>query len=907
MSALLTRFSSVVTVALLLFGLPPAAPDVVVPPEEPEAVEWEIPWFPEARSTRPVPEPEGTPWSVALEEIPSDAVPWSPTDDTDLLWLSREEVLELFATGSVTEGGEAVAGEMPAAQPASASGRIPGVAANAASGSTMAAPMVIPRGEVGSAGSLTLVFSSAMVALGDVDADDLPVALDPAPEGTWSWLDPHTLRFEPAAGRLPGGTRYTVTVPEGTLDLAGARLAEDHVEVLELRGPRALGGAPNRGITEWQPVFLLKMDQDTDPAIMAASAVLGFDGGTMGLEPAELDDVPEVHREAAERLPGGVPVAIRAAGDLPAETDVTLRLGADLTSVEGPLPSGRPQTLSFRTKGAFRVETDGCLDADTPCRVDAPVQVAFSTPIDPDQPLADLVQLDPLPHGLRVEARGRNLHLWGDFQPHTAYDLVLNASLQDTFGQSLGAQVSEILYLGGAGRFLTVGHPPLVTVPAAGFQGVGEGSAARLELLTRGVTHVELRQYDVDPAEWEALVEEGGLGADPQRPLPPESRLRSVDTLHIEDGERMAAYREVALDAAFLEDGGHLLAVGRELRDSAEGEGVDPGLEEFGDESVDEAPLSGAVWVQSTSLGVEVVRGADDARVLVTTPSGDPVPGAGVRLGAEDTPEVTDDRGIAVVSLPVEGLRALRVEHDGRVTLVQLPGASWASEGVHPRPVWHAETDRGVYRAGEPLRLQGWIREFDEARQGLGLPTRAGAVGYQVTISSHGDGGRVLERGRVLAEGEVELTPAGGFQVAADLPRDVGAGMVEVRIRALTSVGSPDPDLEGWEIVRRVQVQEFRRPEYETSVEASHTSAMDGESFEVVAEALYFDGPPPLRRRGDVAYLREPQPLRARRVGRMELRIPGSKRSRVPEHHLGVEGDGGRDGRQGAPRHPHLP
>src|SRR5688572_2023567 len=81
-----------------------------------------------------------------------------------------------------------------------------------------------PEGEVPSAAHVSVTFSQPMVAVTSHDelaAEARPVRLTPEPPGRWRWVGTRTLLFEPAGGRLPMATEYTVTVPGGVRAASG--------------------------------------------------------------------------------------------------------------------------------------------------------------------------------------------------------------------------------------------------------------------------------------------------------------------------------------------------------------------------------------------------------------------------------------------------------------------------------------------------------------------------------------------------------------------------------------------------------------------------------------------------------------------------------------------------------------
>ena len=81
----------------------------------------------------------------------------------------------------------------------------------------MQAPQILPAGgDVVLEAELRVRFVDPMVAVAEVGAARGPIAtIDPPIAGAWRWNDTREAQFTPAAGRLPGSTKITVTVPAG--------------------------------------------------------------------------------------------------------------------------------------------------------------------------------------------------------------------------------------------------------------------------------------------------------------------------------------------------------------------------------------------------------------------------------------------------------------------------------------------------------------------------------------------------------------------------------------------------------------------------------------------------------------------------------------------------------------------
>ncbi|MBK9371869.1 MAG: hypothetical protein IPN01_37195 [Deltaproteobacteria bacterium] len=141
---------------------------------------------------------------------------------------------------------------------------------------------------------------------------------------------------------------------------------------------------------------------------------------------------------------------------------------------------------------------------------------------------------------------------------------------------------------------------------------------------------------------------------------------------------------------------------------------------------------------------------------------------------------------------------------------------------------WLTFDDRGLYRPGETARLKGWIRRVKPGPKGdvRGLGDGARAVKWLLRDSV----------GNEIQKGEVMLSKLGGFDLSLNLPAtmNLGTGYVELAL-----VGG---DLDGGGFTHPLNVQEFRRPEFEVGMSVGDGPYVLGERFLATVTASYFAG-----------------------------------------------------------------
>src|SRR6185295_19279351 len=93
-------------------------------------------------------------------------------------------------------------------------------------------------------------------------------------------------------------------------------------------------------------------------------------------------------------------------------------------------------------------------------------------------------------------------------------------------------------------------------------------------------------------------------------------------------------------------------------------------------------------------------------------------------------------------------------------------------------------------------------------------------------------------RGNEVLKGAAQVNPLGGFDAAFKLPATMNLGNAFLQLEAReVSVA-----LSNLEFNHQLQVQEFRRPEFEVTAQASDGPHFVGDSANVTATAVYYAG-----------------------------------------------------------------
>jgi uncharacterized protein YfaS (alpha-2-macroglobulin family) len=604
-----------------------------------------------------------------------------------------------------------------------------------------------PSGETSHAVEVSLLFNRPMRPLEVAGEDSAPpahisVARGQAPAGTWRWLGTSALMFAPK-DRLPEATEYEVTVPAGTRSLAGDVLAGDYTLRFSTPRPRLERLEPGDGDDQLLPTqtFEARFNQPVDPQEVERAATLWLTGWANARTVALHASRPDATNPKLVRLTPSAP--------LPLGTNVELKFDDGLKGLEGPLSTAAPKTFKMATYAPLRVLKVLCGDLDSPTRCEPNTTLEIQ--------LLNHVPFGELKSHLRLEPAAKlswdsddadaafesefsaSVH----FRPGTHYRLVVTAGLHDRYGQTLAQDFTASIdvkdvapdeSIGVHGTFVeaTPARPLVVPVRSVNMDayGLAVGTLDEKEL-----TRLQLNSWTGQPGERLAYAK-ALPGAQFETVIPKAARneafLKTVDL-----GPLLASTG--GRGAAFL------------------------------------ATASGIQTLDVTDLGISGQMSRFGSRVWVTRLStGAPVEAAAVAI-TDKTRTVfetkTDARGIAVIPpdrySPVEqhddeagadGSHLLVARLDGDWTWRRVDDVYWHWWGGPldltggPDVIGKLITDRGVYRPGETIEVQGIFR----TAQPHGTATPAGR---EVEVTLHDEQNEDLFTGKAKLDefGEVAL------------------------------------------------------------------------------------------------------------------------------------------------------
>jgi len=694
-----------------------------------------------------------------------------------------------------------------------------------------------PEGEIPIAPFLSVTFNQPMVPLTTLaalselpSAADVPVTITPALPGVWKWLGTKTLTFEYESAeidRFPKATEYTVEIPAGTTSATGGELAETVTWTFRTPPPKLEYTYPSGGPQPLNPLIFVSFDQQIDPAAVLETISVTAGGEEYAVQLATDEAVaaaPHVSRLAKQVLAGRW-LAFRAEQEFPAGTTVTVNIGPNTPSAEGPLTTDAVQSFSFTTYSPLRIDEHGCGWGGSECPPFTPFFIRFNNAIDESQFDPALITVEPEIPGLIVEVFGSSLELRGATQGRTTYEVTVSGEITDIFGQTLGEAETLTFQTGPATAFLTGPSNNFVTLDPS-------SSAPLFTIYSVNYDKVRLRAFRVTPDLWpdyQRYLREDAYQENPPDP-PGRKVLEEVVTIDAVEDELIET--GIDLSEALAGNTGHLIVVvdvPRNLLSSL--------LSRLPFGQREQIPTIRA-WVQVTQIGLDAFVDHSEMVVWATAlQDGAPLNNVEVSLLNSDITATTDDAGVARFDLPSRPSPVLIGTMGDDVAMLPQNNYYWGDGGWIQSPVqdelrWYVFDDRQMYRPGEEVHVKGWLRRIGAKQTGDVSLLGDSSVSVQYTVSD--------PQGNQLADGVLDVTELGGFDFAFSLPENANLGYASIYLSARNVSGVYSTDY-----YHNFQIQEFRRPEFEVTARNEEKGPFFiGDDAVVAISAQYYAGGP---------------------------------------------------------------
>jgi uncharacterized protein YfaS (alpha-2-macroglobulin family) len=679
----------------------------------------------------------------------------------------------------------------------------------------------MPEGKVPLAPELSVTFSQPMVAVtsqGDAAANQ-PVTLTPTPKGHWRWIGTRTILFDPDV-RFPQATTYKVEIKAGTKSASGSVLKEAVAFSFETPAPKVVASYPSPYLPQRLdvPMFLV-FDQKIDQLAVVDKIRVTADAQNI---PVRLIDRTEIAKDkqleslvasSIKNEQDGRWLAFKATQPFPKDAQITVTLPVGVPSAEGPNTTKEAQANGFRTYPPLKIQEAQC-GWGSDCPPGMPFQIVFNNPLDQDRFEDAQLTITPEIPGVKIMQSGQVVSVVGMTSPRTSYKVIVSGGVLDEFGQQLGADTTLAFNVGDSQPTFFGPSGMVVLDPAA--------KQPTLDFFSTNYEQLKVRLYQVTPADFDAYM--FYLRNQWNRDKPPKLPGKKVFDQLVKASSKKNDLVETSLDLRPALNGaglGHAIAIVEPY----------PWKQDYD-------PPRLISWVQSTRLGVDAYVDSGNLIGFVTDlDTGKAAANVALEVRPFGTKGTTDDKGLATLALTSGGVKGMHhlIARRGDDTAFLAEYAeywnesgSWVKQSRSNQLAWYVIDDRKMYKPGEEVSLKGWLRVLDPNEHGdlNGIGGAVSSVTYTVTDGT----------GNKLAQGSAPVNVVGGFDTKFTLPKTPNLGYANIKFEAQGRMRG--------EYSHGFQIEEFRRPEFEVTAQASQGPFLVGGSGDVTVNAKYFSGGP---------------------------------------------------------------
>jgi hypothetical protein len=684
-----------------------------------------------------------------------------------------------------------------------------------------------PEGEIPIAPFVSVTFNQPMVplgTLGDLGAEDIPVQVDPPLPGTWRWMGTRTLTFEydsELIDHLPKATSYTVTIPAGTESVSGGVLAESVTWTFSTPPPVVTTFYPQNIPQPLHPLMFVAFDQRVNPDAVLKTIQVYAGNKLVDLVLATSSEIEKNEQvsQYVKNAQDGRWLVFKALYPFPADTSISITVGPGTPSAEGPLVTTSAQSFGFSTYAPLKIVEHGCTWYDGPCPPMTPFFIRFNNPLDTKVFTQEMLQVSPEIPGMVVNLYGETIVISGETKGQTTYTVTLSASLKDIFGQTLGREQRLTFKVGKAEPRLPGPDQIFVTLDPVSKKPV-------FSVYAINYAKFPVKIYAVQLEDWKAFQTYMRNWQQTDKPSQIPGKLVFDDTITLDIPDDTLS--EVNIDLSpYLNNGyGHFIV------------NVQPpaGMFESQNDKWQRYSQTIHTWVQVTQIGVDAYTDYSDMIVWTTDlKDGSPLSGISIQVEKGGRTFTTGSDGTARVAIPSGATYLVASQGADKAMLLYSPYI-WEDTGWQPSSPsdslrWYTFDDRKMYRPGEEVHIKGWLRQLGGRQNG-----DVSLVGNKTTSVSY----QLMDpQGNAIGDGQADVNALGGFDFAFTIPQAVNLGYAQVNLIAQGDLG----DLSGTSFTHSLQIQEFRRPEFEVSARNETTGPYFADGHAVLAvEAKYYAG-----------------------------------------------------------------
>lgn len=692
-----------------------------------------------------------------------------------------------------------------------------------------------PEGEVALAPTLSVTFSQPMVAVSSQEeaATIVPITLTPQPKGKWRWLGTQTLIFQPETegGRLPMATDYTVTIPAGTRSALGNSLPEARTFAFATPPPTLIRSYPNNDSQPRDALMFLEFDQRIEPTrVLERIGIQSANNTKLRLATSEEIAADTSLNNRIKQAQEGRWLVLRAIDSggttkdaLPSDTDIKVVIAPGTPSAEGTRTTTKEQSFDFKTYGVMRVIDTQC-GYEKRCSPFDSFSVAFSNQLDSESFQSSQVKITPDIPDAKISHSYNSISIEGAKRSNTTYTVTLDRAIKDTFNQTLTGNTRLTFKV-------TTADPSLFTT-GDGFVVLDPAGKRSFAVYSVNYTRLKVALYKVTPADWQQFLAYQAVRRQQRDVIQRPGKLvfdKVIDVLGNTD-----ELIETAIDLSpALTNGFGQVFVSVEPVESAKDRNKP--LNVYANRQ-----NKAEAWVQSTEIALDAF--ADKQQLVAWANSlrdGSPLAGVQVTVAPDNLTNTTGTDGLTRFALNVprayiEQPALLVASRDGDVAILPQNYSpyyrgntygSWRSADASDTLRWYVFDDRKLYRPSEEVNIKGWIRKVDlTPGGGTEMFNAAGkTINYILKDSQNNE----------ITKGTAKLNALAGFNLKLQLPATINLGGANLELKVEDDGGGH---------IHQFQVQEFRRPEFEITAQASEAPHFVGSFATATMTAAYYAG-----------------------------------------------------------------
>ncbi|MBI2810915.1 MAG: hypothetical protein HYX67_08820 [Candidatus Melainabacteria bacterium] len=668
-------------------------------------------------------------------------------------------------------------------------------------------------GDVESVNSLKITFSQPMVSVSAPEANDaiVPVKLSPKPAGVWHWNGTQTIEFQPKAKTFPNATTFKIEIPAGTTSISGAKLTSAYTSSFATPAPRVDDFETGKsGLSDvadsLSPLMVLQYHQHVDP-----NKVIKFVSGKVHNKPIALrlataQEIKQAEsNQSIEQPENGTSVYLKPRVDLPKNSEATIVVAPGVPSKEGPNKGLERQEFSVQTYAPFVVSLES--KAVQTMWTGQPIQLSFNNELNSEVCKPSMFSVFPAVKKFAVkldDSSGASIS--GDFKLGVIYTIKISSGLVDIYGQHLSG--THVV------RYTIKPRPPQIFHPAAELGQMIPSAKPVYHLFTYNEPSVKVSILQASSTDWNKYEKAyNGFSADKKAVAKSLSSLKVLLTRTFQTSGHLEQWNDVRLDLnPFVKDGNTHLIVVVEAP-----EGKQDTAQRF------------VQWVEYSSIRVNVFNDSKSLYAMVTdVRTGKAVSGAELTLLPNGAKRTSDKDGLTKFVLD-NGKQDMLVCNHGTQSTILPHGESWHYTAENGAFIAYQNTDRNLYRPGEIVHVNGLIRWSDWLKNSeLVAPNDPVEVHYSIKASDSTE----------LANGVRKTDKSGGFSFEFAIPQTVelGTASIALSIKKAGVAAKYDGGSSNF------QIQEFRRPEFEVTVNSDKSEMVLGDFASITATGLYRTG-----------------------------------------------------------------